>query len=111
MGRDARQPHDGDLPVIRAAIALAFAVLAAPAVAQGNCAPRGQIVAMLAERYGEGRIGAGLDAQGRMVELFVSPDTGSWTALITRPDGAACIGAYGGSWQIVDEPVPQGEPG
>ncbi len=43
-------------------------------------------------------------AEGRgVVELYASEETGSWTILMTRPQGIACLMAAGQAFQI--EPV------
>jgi hypothetical protein len=35
-----------------------------------------------------------------LVELFASPETGSWTILVTRPDGVTCLLAAGHSIEM-----------
>ena len=43
-------------------------------------------------------MGVGIGASGEaLYELFVA-DTGTWTILVTRPDGTSCIAASGESW-------------
>ena len=76
---------------------------ATPAQAQRVCGKRTEIVRQLGEKYGETRRSMGL-ANGRgMVEIFASDETGSWTILITSPQGNACLMAAGDTWQ--PEPV------
>ena len=79
---------------------VASGLLASTAVAQprGACGDRTQMVAHLASRYGEIRTGAGLGANNMLVEVFASPDTGSWTILATLPDGRSCMVAAGQHW-------------
>lgn len=72
--------------------------LAGPALAQPACAPRDRIVMILAERYGEVLMGAGLQSATQMLEIFTSLETGSWTVLITHVDGISCIAASGTDW-------------
>lgn len=89
---------------IRSAAALIAACAAAaavtPAAAQGmpTCAPRADIVAHLQKKYGETRRGLGLQNRGSVTEVFVSSETGTWTILVTRPDGTACAVAAGEAW-------------
>lgn len=75
-----------------------FAAAFAPAAATaGPCYPRDELLALLAERYGEQPAGAGI-AAGNLVELLTRPDGASWTILIIRPDGTACPAAAGEGW-------------
>lgn len=84
------------------------ALMASPAAAE-NCAPHPNAVAFLAENFGESRQSIGL-MDGRIVEMIANPDTGTWTILITTPDGRACIVAAGTDFQRTDaDPAPQGE--
>ena len=88
---------------------LAFA--AVPAYAQQQqCGPRDAGLAHLEQKYGETRIGAGLDQRGMVVEVLTNPVTGSWTIIMSGPDGQACIVAAGESWEIY-APRPTGTPG
>ncbi len=80
-----------------------IALPAAPAAAQMVCGKRVDIIRQLGEKYGETRRAMGL-ADGRgVVELYASEETGSWTILITSPQGTACLMAAGQAFQI--EPV------
>ena len=70
---------------------------------QMMCAKRTDMIRQLDEKYGESRHSMGL-AQGRgVVEMFASEKTGSWTILLTSPQGTACLMAVGEAFQI--EPV------
>lgn len=71
-----------------------------PAFAQGaSCADRNLIVDRLSQKYGETRQSAGLNQNNGMVEVFASTDTGTWTILITMPNGKSCLMAAGKAWQ------------
>lgn len=71
----------------------------APAYAQtSQCAIRVGIVEGLADRYGERQVMSGINPDGTMVEMFANPTTGTWTALISQPNGTACIVAAGDSF-------------
>lgn len=87
-----------------------LAILAAgPASAGPNCAPRDQVVAALAERYGETRQVAGITGDSLM-EVFASP-AGTWTLVISRPDGVSCLVAAGDAIMLlIDAPPPAGDP-
>lgn len=93
------------------ATAMVFTALTAEAQANGNCAPRATAAANLAERYQETPSGRGLASDGSAVEVFSNPETGSWSILVTMPNGISCMVASGQSWSaLVQDPAPQGEP-
>ncbi|MFL4994461.1 MAG: hypothetical protein ACJ8DV_24665 [Microvirga sp.] len=84
-----------------------FAILGAiialggtPASAQSSCGPREQLVKMLADQYKEDPVGMGLAQPGQVIEVFASTN-GSWTMVMTMPDGKACLIAAGDNWEIV----------
>ena len=67
-------------------IAMALSIAAAPQ----QCGPRPAVIATLSDRYGEAPRMRGL-ANGVIVELLANDDSGSWTILVTRPDGSSCL--------------------
>ena len=90
-----------------AAIIFGAAALAPPALAQSPpmCLERSQLTEALQEAYHESPRGAGLQSPYQMLEIWSSPETGSFTVLVTRPDGISCVVASGNYWQ--DAPPPQ----
>ncbi|MEC9432819.1 MAG: hypothetical protein VYD87_07920 [Pseudomonadota bacterium] len=62
------------------------------------CGERRQVVSRLAEKYGETRRGYGLQQGAAVVEVFASGSTGSWTILLSTPNGLACLLAAGQNW-------------
>src|SRR3954469_617126 len=84
-----------------------FAILGAiltygitPAAAQTSCGPREQLVKLLADQYKEDPVGIGLAQPGQVLEVFAS-SAGSWTMVMTMPDGKACLIAAGNNWEMV----------
>lgn len=73
---------------------------------QQNCAPRDTVVERLADGYGESRQSIGIGAQGAVVEVFASSDTGTWTITVTMPTGVTCLVASGQSFQTLAEVLP-----
>jgi hypothetical protein len=71
--------------------------------AQMMCGKRADIIRQLDEKYGETRRSLGLAGGRGVVELYASDETGSWTILLTSPQGTACMMASGEAFQI--EPV------
>lgn len=82
---------------------LPWGVLPATARNAPACAERGVIAAQLGQLFGERPQAIGLGAGGRVVELFASPETGTWTIVITEPSGTACMVASGEAFSILAE--------
>lgn len=84
------------------------ALAAQQAVAEGgrNCAPRPMVLERLAGDYGETRRSIGLAAQGAVVELFASSETGSWTITVTLTSGITCLVAAGEAYEAMAETLP-----
>ena len=64
-----------------------------------RCGPRAPIVAELENKYAERRVHMGLVNNGKVIEVFAA-ESGTWTILITGPNGAACVTATGESWEV-----------
>ena len=78
---------------------------AQPAAAAPRCGPRAEVLEMLAERYEETRRGIGISGPTQVLEVFAST-TGTWTVLVTDPDGNTCLVASGQSWEDLREALP-----
>ena len=77
---------------------LAVAGLTSPALAYGNCGQRAVVVARLQDGYSERLTAGGLQATQpvqTMIEVWASPETGTFTVLLTDPSGMSCIVAAG----------------
>ncbi len=61
-----------------AVLALSLVLAAVPAAARETCLRHGVLTAHLAKFYSEQPVSAGLDASGKLFEMFVSP-RGTWT--------------------------------
>ena len=69
-----------------------------PAVAQPTCGDRETFLVKLEESFAERPIAMGLTNKGAVLEVFASK-SGSWTFLVTMPDGVTCVVASGESWE------------
>ena len=85
-------------------MAMALSLSAAP-----QCAPRESVTDTLTGRYAEAPRMRGLAGSGVIVELWANGDSGSWTILVTRPDGISCLVASGTAYTPI-APLPAGEP-
>lgn len=68
---------------------------------QANCAQRNQVVERLQTKYGETRQSVGLAANNGVVETYASTESGTWTIVITLPNGMTCLVAAGNSFEPV----------
>ncbi len=80
---------------------------AAPALAQPACDDSDKVRERLARGYGESPVAVGLTSLGSLVELIVSPDGGTWTLIVSTPDGQSCFLASGEGWHNLG-PEPRG---
>jgi hypothetical protein len=83
-----------------AALAALTAIGTSSANAQSACGPREQLVKILTDQYKEDPVGIGLSQPGQVLEVFASSN-GSWTMVMTMPDGKACMIAAGDNWEMV----------
>ncbi len=93
---------------MRLGLLLASALLspAGAAFGQDSCMRHDEAVAWLDARFGERVIGQGLADGGRvMFEIFAGPK-GTWTLLVSTPEGPSCIIADGFDWQQL-APLPE----
>ena len=74
------------------------AVSSQAALATEACATRSDIVDQLKGKYQETHRASGLQTDTKMVEIWTSPSSGSWTILVTSADGTSCIAAAGQNW-------------
>ena len=95
-----------------AAAALAFQPLSASAQGTGTdntpCAERNNIVKTLDSQYEETPRAIGLVSKEAVLEVFVS-ETGTWTVVVTNPQGVSCVLAAGQSWEEI--PLASNQPG
>ena len=88
--------------MIRAA--MLSAIFATPGFA-AVCTDHDALSERLAVTYSEARIGMGIDVEGRLMEVYISP-TGTWTMTVTLPSGMSCMVASGESWQVTTDHLP-----
>ncbi len=82
------------------AAALASLILATPSLAQSVCGERARFLDQLDERYKEAPAALGVIDNGSVLELLTSRG-GSWTILVTAPDGTTCLMATGENWENI----------
>ena len=92
---------------------MSSATVAAMPVQAANCANRDMVVERLETRYSESFAAGGLQTASDkkvLVEVWASEKTGTFTVMLTTPEGLSCVVATGTDWhQSAFEPVPEGE--
>lgn len=86
-----------------------LALHAGPAEAESAvCKNRADVIKILTRKFGETRRSFGLQNDSRVLELYASAN-GTWTAVLSLPNGKSCVVAAGEAWTVVP-PLPAGEP-
>jgi hypothetical protein len=92
------------------ALSLGFglAIMAQAAQSQTtSCGDREKVITSLAQKYGETRQGIGLGRNNGVMEIYASDDTGTWTILVTLPNGQACLIAAGDAFENLNETLKE----
>ncbi len=77
------------------------ALLSLPAQAQTLCGERANFLKHLGKNHQEAPTSMGLTSTGKIIEVFTS-EGGTWTILITDPDGNSCLVAAGEAWEAIE---------
>lgn len=72
----------------------------AEAEAQMRCGKRDVVIGHLQKKYGETQRSVGLQEGRGMVEIYANDDSGSWTILLTTPNGVSCLMAAGEAYEV-----------
>jgi hypothetical protein len=92
---------------MRAVVTLLALAACTPAHAQvPTCAPHSIFVDTLATTYGENRRMFGVVNDQQVVSLFANDQTGTWTLLVTGPDGTSCMASSGSDYDATPAPLP-----
>ena len=94
-------------PIAALMLALGMAILAAPTgeaqqlgvEARIPCHSYDEIARQLGSRYKESPVSLGVQTNGNLLQVFASPESGTWTILSTSPAGTTCVIAAGKSWE------------
>lgn len=72
---------------------------------QAPCADTAYVKERLATEYKESVHSRGITESGYLVEIWRA-ETGSWTVVVTTPDGRSCFPLAGQSFDVIDEAFP-----
>lgn len=85
------------------ALGISAVMIADTAQARQNvCASRDKVVEALHEVYAENPVSLGVTEEGAVIEVMASNE-GSFTIVVTHPNGLTCPVASGSAWQSVAE--------
>ncbi len=73
------------------------------ALAQPVCGSHQSIAESLKQSYTETPVSMGVTSGGGIIEVFSSPK-GTWTLVITQPNGMSCLIAAGQDWEELPKP-------
>ena len=77
-----------------------------------QCAAHDDVMNGLAVNFAETRQSIGMASDQTLMELYANTDAGSWTLIVTLPNGMSCLVASGTDYETVKEALPPaGEPG
>ncbi len=93
------------LTAVFSALLIGWSVFPSAAQAQTVCGERKAIVASLEKTYSEVPVSMGLGSNGAIIEVFASP-SGSFTIILTRPNGLTCVMTAGEIWENLPKPLP-----
>lgn len=75
------------------------------------CGARDEMINRLKSNFGEAQTGLGLISEARILEVWSSEETGTWTILMTDARGQTCMVAAGEAWKTMPmEAMVKGEP-
>ena len=66
------------------------------------CGERGKFLTHLGKNYHESPTAMGVTPSGRVIEVLTSND-GTWTIIMTHPNGLTCMVATGQAWENVEK--------
>lgn len=71
---------------------------------QPQCNERDNVLDLLAKKYQEVPVGIGITNTGGLVEVLTDAKGGTWTIIVTTPQGMSCLVAAGKDWQWIPTP-------
>ena len=85
------------------ALSAGFTLAATAAMAQPQCNERAHVLELLAKKYKEAPIAAGVTNSGGLVEVLSDEKGGTWTIIVTTPQGMSCLVAAGEGWRAMEQ--------
>ncbi|MCH7864963.1 MAG: hypothetical protein IIC56_07100 [Proteobacteria bacterium] len=80
------------------ALLIGSSFISTAAAAQPVCGSHGTVSENLKKGYAEAPVSMGVTMNGAVIEVFAS-EKGTWTLVITQPNGMSCLIAAGLDWE------------
>lgn len=77
----------------------------ASAQRQPQCNDRDNVLELLAKKYKETTIAAGVTNTGGLIEVLSDQKSGTWTIIVTSPRGMSCLVAAGEGWRQIQTTI------
>jgi hypothetical protein len=88
------------MKTISCAMVLVAAMPLSSTANAGQCGPKQLVTEQLGDRYGEINFASGI-AVDSSVKFFGNPTTGTWSIVVIKPDGLACVTATGEGLEVM----------
>ncbi len=82
-------------------------MLASPATGQLQlqCGVRAEVLEFLSQKFQEAPVAGGITTTGSLIEILTDPDGGTWTIIVTSPQGLSCVVSAGEDWrELIPKP-------
>ncbi len=66
-----------------------------------QCDQRAKVIGHLAQKYKEAPVAIGVTSSGGLVEVLTTGDGGTWTIILSNPNGTSCLVAAGEGWRAL----------
>ena len=80
-----------------------IAICSTTAVAQPRCNDRDSVIALLSDKYHEQPVALGVANNGNLVEVLSTDKGGTWSIIVTTPQGQSCLVAAGEGWHALEQ--------
>ncbi|MFQ5467819.1 MAG: hypothetical protein ACE5DS_06740 [Kiloniellaceae bacterium] len=77
--------------------------VAAASAPPGPCERHTTVIDLLSQRYGEAPVALGVTNNGSLVEVLVDAASGTWTIIVTSPEGMSCLVLSGEGWRHMEQ--------
>ncbi len=74
------------------------------------CDQRASIIGRLAEKFRESPIAIGVASTGGIIEVLTAGDGGTWTIIVSYPNGTSCLIAVGEGWRALRFNITAADP-
>ncbi len=87
--------------IVSTLAAFVFVFSVTSANAQAVCGERAKFIETLAKQHQEAPTSIGMTSNGQIIEVLTSAK-GTWSILITSPQGKTCLVATGDAWESME---------